>query len=342
MVYIKEYRICMPLTVEEYKVGQLYMIARHSHEQSENGEGVETISNVPCEDEKYGKGQFTEKRIHLSSRLPYWIQSFCPKIFYVTEKAWNYYPFTITGKFNFLIESFQFVEIILTFKYVFYRFVLLICISRFHSILDVSEYTCSFVPKLNVVIKTKFEDNRGDSENALELNEEQLKQREVDFIDIAYDEVNPKHYKEEEDLRYFQSKKTGRGPLPEEWQKTVTPIMCSYKVVEASFEVWGMQTKCEDLIHKSIREILVLGHRQAFAWVDEWITMSLSDVRIYECEMQRETNTKVTSSETEGKKQDESKKSSSRNSSSSSKTSSPASPKSPTLDKASKSWFSWE
>lgn len=300
MVYIKEYRICMPLTVEEYKVGQLYMIARHSHEQSENGEGVETISNVPCEDEKYGKGQFTEKRIHLSSRLPYWIQSFCPKIFYVTEKAWNYYPFTIT------------------------------------------EYTCSFVPKLNVVIKTKFEDNRGDSENALELNEEQLKQREVDFIDIAYDEVNPKHYKEEEDLRYFQSKKTGRGPLPEEWQKTVTPIMCSYKVVEASFEVWGMQTKCEDLIHKSIREILVLGHRQAFAWVDEWITMSLSDVRIYECEMQRETNTKVTSSETEGKKQDESKKSSSRNSSSSSKTSSPASPKSPTLDKASKSWFSWE
>jgi len=31
------------------------------------------------------------------SRLPYWVQSFLPKIFYVTEKAWNYYPFTITG-----------------------------------------------------------------------------------------------------------------------------------------------------------------------------------------------------------------------------------------------------
>lgn len=42
------------------------MIARHSHEQSENGEGVETIVNVPCEDGKFGKGQFTEKRIHLS------------------------------------------------------------------------------------------------------------------------------------------------------------------------------------------------------------------------------------------------------------------------------------
>ena len=42
------------------------MIARHSLEQSENGEGVETIVNEPCEDEKYGKGQFTEKRIYVS------------------------------------------------------------------------------------------------------------------------------------------------------------------------------------------------------------------------------------------------------------------------------------
>lgn len=30
------------------------------------------------------------------SRLPYWIQAVCPKVFYITEKAWNYYPFTIT------------------------------------------------------------------------------------------------------------------------------------------------------------------------------------------------------------------------------------------------------
>lgn len=92
-----------------------------------------------------------------------------------------------------------------------------------------------------------------------------------------------------------------------------------------------------------------MGHRQAFAWVDEWISMSLADVRIYECEMQRETNTKVISINgaaehtslvdegNEGKKS-----SSSRNSSSSSKTSTPTTPKSPIGDKISKSWFSWE
>jgi len=42
------------------------MIARHSHEQSQAGEGVEVIKNEPCEHEEYGKGQHTEKRIHLS------------------------------------------------------------------------------------------------------------------------------------------------------------------------------------------------------------------------------------------------------------------------------------
>lgn len=42
------------------------MIARHSHEQTENGEGVETVINNPCEDIVHGKGQYTEKKIHLS------------------------------------------------------------------------------------------------------------------------------------------------------------------------------------------------------------------------------------------------------------------------------------
>lgn len=47
------------------------------------------------------------------SRLPYWVQSFIPKIFYVTEKAWNYYPYTITeytvifNKFFFVISPFK-------------------------------------------------------------------------------------------------------------------------------------------------------------------------------------------------------------------------------------------
>lgn len=51
----------------QYRIGQLYMIARHSYEQSGDGEGVEVIENRDCEDPEHGKGQFTEKRIHLST-----------------------------------------------------------------------------------------------------------------------------------------------------------------------------------------------------------------------------------------------------------------------------------
>ncbi|EDW36224.1 GL17678 [Drosophila persimilis] len=251
MVLTREYRVCMPLTVEEYKIGQLYMIARHSLEQSEEGEGVEVVENRPCEDAVHGKGQYTEKHIHLSSRLPYWVQAICPRVFYVIEKSWNYYPYTLT------------------------------------------EYTCSFIPKLHVLIKTKYEDNNGTTENCLDLTEEELKVRSVDHPDIAFDEFNAKHYKREEDPKFFKSEKTGRGPLIEGWRETDKPIMCSYKVVHASFEVWGLQTKVEDFIQRGIRDILLLGHRQAFAWLDEWHGMTLEDVRDYERKKQAETNERV-------------------------------------------------
>ena len=53
-----------------------------------------------------------------------------------------------------------------------------------------------------------------------------------------------------QDLRYFKSKKTGRGPLCDDWRDNTTPIMCSYKMVQVTFEVWGLQTKAEDLIQR--------------------------------------------------------------------------------------------
>lgn len=44
---------------------------------------------------------------------------------------------------------------------------------------------------------------------------------------------------------------------------------------------------------QAIREILLVGHIQAFAWIDEWFGMTLQDVRDYEARMQEETNEKV-------------------------------------------------
>ena len=40
------------------------MIAKHSNEQSAEGEGVEVVANEPHEDPQHGVGQYTEKRKH--------------------------------------------------------------------------------------------------------------------------------------------------------------------------------------------------------------------------------------------------------------------------------------
>lgn len=247
---MKEYRICMPLTVEEYRIGQLYMISKHSHEQSDRGEGVEVVQNEPYEDPNHGNGQLTEKRVYLNSKLPSWARAVVPKIFYVTEKAWNYYPYTIT------------------------------------------EYTCSFLPKFSIHIETKYEDNKGSNDSIFD-NEAKDLEREVCFIDIASDEIPERYYKESEDPKYFKSQKTGRGQLKEGWRDTHQPIMCSYKLVTVKFEVWGLQTRVEQFVHKVVRDILLIGHRQAFAWVDEWYDMTMDDVREYEKNMHEKTNIKV-------------------------------------------------
>ncbi|XP_072205165.1 cytoplasmic phosphatidylinositol transfer protein 1-like [Excalfactoria chinensis] len=244
---VKEYRICMPLTTEEYRVGQLYTISKHSHQESEKGEGVEVVRNEPHEDPVHGHGQFTEKRVHLSSKLPSWARAVTPRIFYITEKAWNYYPYTIT------------------------------------------EYTCSFLPKFSIYIETKYEDNCGDSENIFH-SDKILGDHEVSFLDIAFDEIPERYYRSLEDPRFFSSAKTGRGPLREGWRQHTKPIMCSYKLVTVKFEVWGLQTRVEQFVHKVIRDILLIGHRQAFTWVDEWCGMTMEEVRRYERETQEATN----------------------------------------------------
>jgi hypothetical protein len=79
-----EYRIPMPLAVDEFFRGQLYMIAEKALELSGGEEGIEVISNYEYDnrDGHWGvspisgipvpltKGQYTLKRYHLRSKVP--------------------------------------------------------------------------------------------------------------------------------------------------------------------------------------------------------------------------------------------------------------------------------
>ncbi|XP_061530489.1 cytoplasmic phosphatidylinositol transfer protein 1b isoform X3 [Phycodurus eques] len=241
---MKEYRICMPLTVDEYRIGQLYMISKHSCEQSGSGEGVEVVRNEPENHPEHGPGQVTEKQIYLSSKLPAWAKVFAPRFFYVTEKAWNFYPYTITEYSVSLLPHHL--------KYTTSPRRQLMCTNILvHSLPRICTFVSvqvSFLPKFSIRIETRFENNNGCNDNV--FMDGPTPAEDVTFLDILSDPIPEKHYKDSEDLSRWQSSKTQRGPLEEGWREDHQPIMCSYKRVQCSFEVYGFQTKTEDFIHR--------------------------------------------------------------------------------------------
>jgi len=109
MVLIKEYRIHLPMAVEEYQIGQLYSVAKSSSQETSNGEGVEVLKNEPFRNED-GEGQYTEKIYHVGSRLPGWVKAITPgSALKLEEKAWNAYPYCKTVlKNGFMGDSFTF------------------------------------------------------------------------------------------------------------------------------------------------------------------------------------------------------------------------------------------
>jgi len=80
-------------------------------------------------------------------------------------------------------------------------------------------------------------------------------------------------------------------------------IMCAYKLCRVEFKYWGMQAKIERFIHDignlkllfslnsklirfiALRKTMVRAHRQAWTWQDEWINLTMEDIR----EIERQT-----------------------------------------------------
>ncbi|XP_071529993.1 protein retinal degeneration B isoform X3 [Panulirus ornatus] len=263
MVQTVEYRIPLPLTVSEYRIAQLFMLAKKSRQESHGeGSGVEILVNEPYENGPGpdGKGQYTHKVYHVGSHLPGWLKSLIPKsALSVEEEAWNAYPYTKT------------------------------------------RFTCPFVEKFSIEVETYYFDDAGHQENVFNLSKSEMKQREIDLIDVVKDQLYGADYVEEEDPRKYKSQKTNRGPLGDNWiaeywekckdKPTPLPggeaIMCAYKLCKVEFRYWGMQTKIEKFIHDiALRKTMLRAHRQAWAWMDEWWGLTIEDIRNIEKETQ--------------------------------------------------------
>ncbi|ROT77006.1 putative phosphatidylinositol transfer protein beta isoform isoform X1 [Penaeus vannamei] len=99
---IKEFRVILPVTVEEYQVAQLYSVAEASKNETGGGEGIEVLKNEPFDNYpllggKYCKGQYTYKIYHLKSKVPAFIRLLAPEgSLEVHEEAWNAYPYCRT------------------------------------------------------------------------------------------------------------------------------------------------------------------------------------------------------------------------------------------------------
>lgn len=240
--------------MEEYQVGQLFSVAEASKNETGGGEGIEVVKNEPFENYpllggKYSKGQYTYKIYHLDSKVPSFIRLLAPKgSLEIHEEAWNAYPYCKT-------------------------------------VLTNPDYMKG---NFTLCIETMHAPDNGTQENAHELSPEKLKLREVDVIDIAGDPVLPKDFKEDEDPSKFKSAKTGRGPLSGDWHKTVSPVMCAYKLVTVEFKWFGLQNRIESYIQKTERRIFLNFHRQVFCWIDRWHHMNMKDIRELEERTKRE------------------------------------------------------
>ncbi|KAH9489340.1 hypothetical protein Btru_051676 [Bulinus truncatus] len=276
---IREFRIVLPMTVEEYQIGQLWSIAQSSKNETGGGEGVEVLINQPFDTENfvpspklqangrfYISGQFTHKIYHLAEKAPSFVKLMVPKgAMKVHELSWNAYPYSRT-------------------------------------ILTNPDY---MKEKFYVIIESFHASDRGDSYNILGLDGKDLAHRQVVLIDIANDKVTNGDYEPEWDPCLVGSAKANRPPLPSDktgqWMHEVNPVMCCYKVCKVWFKWFGLQKRMENFILSQERRLFLTFHRQVICWQDHYHGLTLDDIRRIEEEVSRELEKQRTEGPLRGK-----------------------------------------
>uniref|UniRef100_A0A1B6ER29 Phosphatidylinositol transfer protein N-terminal domain-containing protein n=1 Tax=Cuerna arida TaxID=1464854 RepID=A0A1B6ER29_9HEMI len=242
---IHEYRVILPMTVEQYQVAQLYTIADMSRSETGGGEGIEILKNEPFSNHSllggmYTAGQYTLKIYHVQKKIPTLIKLIVPKgSLKIYEECWNTYPYSKTVLTNpgLMKDGFE------------------------------------------LTIESLHLNDRGEKYNVHHLPPELLKQRQVTTIDIANDNVGRKDYDPSFDPKTFHSEKSGQGPLTDNWLETVTPVMTCYKLVTANFKWFGLQRRVEKFLQKFEQRLFTVFHRRLFCLSDQWYDLTMADVR---------------------------------------------------------------
>lgn len=256
--FLHEFRIRLPFSLEEYEIGQLYSVGEASKKETGGGEGWQWIDNKPFEGvipngEKNNvsrKGQYTHKILILGTKFPNTYRCLCRQnTFEIHEKSWNCFPYVYT------------------------------------------EYTNPGYMKDDFRMSITTIHNKGTNieENAHQLSDEDLQQRSVDLLDIVNDFSDMRDFKADEDPTTYQSKMVSRGPLKGAYWIHDQPVAITcYKLVRLHLNWRGWESKLKDLLLKVIRRTLLRFNRQVFCTMDDWLGMSVEEVRILENRVKEE------------------------------------------------------
>nr|XP_039266954.1 phosphatidylinositol transfer protein alpha isoform-like [Styela clava] len=252
---IKEFRIVLPISVEEYQFAYRWSVTEADKNETGGGEGVEWVINEPRENDEHGKHQYTHKIYHLLSKAPSIIRKLAPSgSLQVHGRSFNGYPYC---------------ETIITNEYMKDSFL--------------------------VSIESKHVSDFGKIENIFGLSKDELDKRQVINVDIVNNPIDPRDHTAETDPKKFTFSRDGvaRGPLAEDWMEklkendSTKPHMCVYKLVKCEFKWFGLQETMEKRIMKFYARLFLNLHRQVYCSMKEWYGVGMDDV------LTKEEKTKV-------------------------------------------------
>ncbi|XP_040993272.1 phosphatidylinositol transfer protein 1-like isoform X2 [Juglans microcarpa x Juglans regia] len=273
MGVIKEFRIVMPLSLEEYGIAQMYMVTKMQQKNTTGTERVELLESRPFEDDVYGKGRYTSKVYRLQSKVPAWLRKFAPPhALDMQEEAWSAYPRCKSGLPCPLdIPPCVFLVLVLM------SFWFFICKWMPHY----PVLKCAHFTRFRLTIETVHRADNGHSENVHGLSKEQLAARQVEYIDIAIPGKDCWSYLVGNcsiDFSKFKSARIDRGPLPKGWQDRRDPVMTAYKLVTIDAPYWGFGRRLEQALLAGERALFLESHRHCFGWIDEWYGMTVQQI----------------------------------------------------------------
>ena len=263
---ILEFRILVPMVPEKYKIGSRYVINNYVKDTQTNGEGIEIVKCEPYQKDNES-GIYTYKIFHMKSKVPQFIRWAIPdKYLHIHEESYNGFPHL---------------------------------------------YTTEFVPgcgdSLILSIETQhFEYKKGTEipDNSVNLSDEELKQREIIYIDVLNGESSFSNIPEEK-IEGFVFPEAGIDkPLssPPGYDKTQLPkwidnydgpLMCCVKVVRFEFKWFGLQTAVEAYVSDIFYpKLFTETHRRIVGTMKSWYNLTWEDVRNEEDRLESEQKEK--------------------------------------------------